>query len=497
MKTRTFVAAVTLPVMMAVSLTVSADKLVILHTNDTHSQIDPCDNGLGGVLRRKVLVDSVRNANDNVLLIDAGDAVQGTLFFNLFGGEVEHKVMEKLGYDIAIVGNHDFDNGADELARNIAADSTITWLTTNYDVSGGSLKGLFSPYVIKEFGGRRIAFIGINLLPKGMISEGNYDGVEYLDAMKAANSTAWHLKHNEGVDMVVAVTHVGYDGEPAPRDVSLAEGSEDIDLIIGGHSHTTLVDGKDNTRIPGIGGREVLVTQTGSRGVNLGEITIDLDDLSMESRLIPVDARLDSRPQDEELAAMIRPYRHEIDSIMGIKIARSVVALDDERLLNLFSDVILHRGEELTGEIDMSIINKGGIRRTLPKGDITRGMIMTTLPFNNKVTVIDIKGGDLLDALNVMAGRGGDGIGGDVEVRMSATSGRVSSAKIHGEEIDPERVYRVATIDYLSNGGDYMEPLTKGAVVASSPNVLYDDVIASPLIKGQKKLAPSPEKRMK
>lgn len=497
MNIKALIAAMALPIALASSQTVSAEKLVILHTNDTHSQIDPNDKDLGGVLRRKVLIDSVRAENPNVLLIDAGDAVQGTLFFNLFKGEVEHKVMEKLGYDIAIVGNHDFDNGVDELARNIASDSTITWLTTNYDVSGSSLKGLFSPYIIKEFGGKRIAFIGINLQPKGMISEGNYDGVKYLDAMKAANSTAWHLKHNEGVDMVVAVTHIGYDGEPAPRDLSLAANSEDIDLIIGGHSHTTLKDGKSVTRIPNLKDRKVLVAQSGSRGTNLGEITIDLDDMTMKSRLIEVDSRLDSRLQDKELAEMIDPYRHEIDSIMSIKIAKSIVPLDKARLLNLFSDVVLKRGEELADGIDMSILNKGGIRRSLPKGDITVGMIMTTLPFNNKVTVIDIKGDDLLDALNIMAGRGGDGVGGDVEITTAGKPAHVEEVHIGGEKIDPEKTYRVATIDYLSNGGDYMEPLTRGKVVAASHNILYDDVIASPLIKGKKKINPSPELRMR
>lgn len=473
----------------------SADQLVILHTNDIHSQIDPNDKDMGGVVRRKVLIDSVRAVQPNVLLVDAGDAVQGTLFFNLFKGEVEHKVLEMLGYDMAIVGNHDFDNGVDELAANIANDTNVKWLTTNYDVSQSALNGLFSPYNVVEYGGKKIAFIGINLQPKGMIAEGNYDGVEYIDAFKAANSTAWHMKHNEGVDMVVAITHIGYDGEPAPRDVSLAAASEDIDIIIGGHSHTRLEDGKDFTRVPNMKGEDVLVVQTGSRGVELGEITIDLDSMTAQSRLIPVDSRLDSRPVDENLVAMIQPYRYSIDSIMGIKIAKSKVELDKDRLLNLFADLVLERGEQLAGNVDLSIINKGGIRHTLPKGDITVGMIMTTVPFNNKVTVIDIKGSDLLDALNVMAHRGGDGIGGNISVEMTGENPHVESVIINGAQIEPDRTYRVSTIDYLADGGDYMEPLTKGAVVAKSDNVMYDDAIA--LLKGNKKINPSSTVRMK
>ena len=183
-----------------------AENLVILHTNDTHSQIDPDDkDNLGGIARRKVVVDSVRNAESNFMLIDAGDAVQGTLYFNLFGGEVEQKAMNALGYDLRILGNHEFDNGIDSLAAVLKmADSKF--LATNYDLADTPLKDKFGKYDIREFGNKRIGFIAINLEPKGMISEGNYNGLEYLDAMEAANASAWWLKNVDSCDMVVAVT---------------------------------------------------------------------------------------------------------------------------------------------------------------------------------------------------------------------------------------------------------------------------------------------------
>lgn len=475
----------------------SAEDLVILHTNDTHSQIDPMDDGRGGVMRRKALIDSIKAVEPNVLLIDAGDAVQGTLFFNLFGGEVEHKVMEYLGYDMAIVGNHDFDNGVEPLAANIARDSSIVWLTTNYDLKESALAGLFLPYKIYKYGDRQIAFIALNLEPKGMISEGNYDGIKYIDAAKAANSTAWHLKHNEGIDMVIAITHVGYDGGPGPRDISLAANSEDIDIIIGGHSHTRLVDGTDMTRIPDKNGRHVLVTQTGSRGRDLGEIRINLDDLTASSRLIPVDSRLDRAANDEGLAAIIAPYRHGIDSIMAIGIAKSQQPLDETRLLNLTADMVLERGKALADNVDIAIVNKGGIRRTLPKGDITVGMIMTMLPFNNRVTVIDVTGDDLLKALEVMAGRGGDGIGGDIIIAYNdSDEASITAVTINGNPINPSQTYRIATIDYLANGGDYMHSLTNGKVVAQSDKVMYDDMIDYLKSFGKRKVNPSAMPRM-
>lgn len=470
---------------------VYAERLVILHTNDTHSQIDPLDNGTGGIARRKALVDSVRAAEKNVLTVDAGDAVQGTMFFTLYRGEVEHKAMNDIKYDIAILGNHEFDNGMEELARNIERDSA-TWLTTNYDLRNSSLSGMFVPYIIKEYAGKKIGFIGINLEPKGMISEGNYDGVVYLDAFKAANSTAWSLKHNEGADMVIAVTHIGYDSEHGPTDKELAERSEDIDIIIGGHSHTTL---DPAPTVKNLNGKDVLIVQTGSRGANLGEITVDLDDMSVTSRLIPVDSRLDNR-LDPNLESIIAPYRHGVDSIMGIKIARSAVELDKNRILNLFSDYVLERGKQLSDKnVDLGIINKGGIRRQLPKGDITQGMIITALPFDNRIVLLDIKGSDLSDALDIMAKRGGDGVSKGVDITFDPATGHCSSISVNGQPLDPDRIYRLATIDYLANGGDYMFPLTNAKVVAKSENILYDDII-NLMKNSRKKLNPEASPRM-
>lgn len=178
----------------ALSASCLASDLVIIHTNDTHSQIDPTDKNLGGIQRRKALIDSIRATNENVLLVDAGDAVQGTLFFTLYGGEVEMKMLDALGYDVAILGNHDFDNGMEALKRNVTSTSHPAWLSTNYKFSDPELAKVFSPYRIYEFDGKKIGVIAINLNPKGMIAEGNYDGVTYLDGMEAANSTAWVLK---------------------------------------------------------------------------------------------------------------------------------------------------------------------------------------------------------------------------------------------------------------------------------------------------------------
>ncbi|MDE6528624.1 MAG: bifunctional metallophosphatase/5'-nucleotidase, partial [Muribaculaceae bacterium] len=458
-------------------VTVDAEKLILLQTNDTHSQLAPTDKNLGGIQRRKVIVDSVRAEHPNVLLMDAGDAVQGTLFFTIYGGEVETRMMNELGYDFAILGNHDFDNGVQALAKNLK-HSDVDWITTNYDLEGSALEPYFKPFAIKEFGDKKVGIIGLNLNPKGMISEGNYDGVGYLDAIKAANSTAWHLKHNEKVDLVVAMTHVGYDAV-SPSDKDIAAASEDIDVILGGHSHTVIKPGSGMEWVKNAVGDSVLVTQNGKSGLLMTEVEIDLDSIGRKLpvyRQIAVDSRLDSRI-DHSLDSILAPYRAGVEEMMGRKIGRSAVELnsDEAPLLNFISDFILKRGRDIAGgKVDLAITNKGSLRRGLPKGDITQGEVITMQPFDNRVVVLDIKGSDLADALDVMALRDGDGVSAGVDVAFDPATGKCTSIMIDGKPVDPDKTYRLATIDYLANGGDYMEPLTRGKRVAGSDGIVYN-----------------------
>lgn len=479
-----------------------SEEIVILHTNDTHSTIDPAHDGQGGILRRKVVVDSVRAVHPEMILIDAGDAVQGTLYFTLFGGEVERVMMDDMGYDIRILGNHEFDSGMEPLTREVAK-SKAQWLTTNYDLGDTPLDTLFTPYIIKEVAGRKIAFIGINLNPDGMISAANCKGVKYLDGIKAANATAWHLKHNERADMVIAVSHVGYDVAHKPGDVDIAGASEDIDIIIGGHSHTLIDPSKPGApawRVANATGDSVLVVQAGALGRYVGEIDIDSATLSARSSLIKIDSRLDGRI-DAGAAALLQPYRHDVDSILGIKIgkASTIIAKADNSLVNLITDIVKATGDRINGApVDLAIMNKGGIRCDMPAGDVTRGLVMQMLPFDNRVVVMDIKGSDLAAGFDVMASRGGDGVSGATAVFDPRTS-RCTEIKIGGKPLDPDKIYRIATIDYLATGGDYMRSFKNGVETSRSPEILYEDIIRyinnGPL-RG-KKIKPDTTARMK
>lgn len=462
-----------------------AENLVIMHTNDVHGNVVPEKvKTLGGVVRRKVVIDSIRNAEKHTLLVDAGDDVQGFLYFTLYKGEVEYGAMNKLDYDIAIPGNHEFDNGMQALAdnyRRLKAEK----LCANYDVKGTPLEGLIKEYTIKKIGGKKIAFIGVGCQPKGMISPENIEGVTYSNAMTVADSIAGLLKSQHKADYAVVVSHIGYKSDRAelPSDSLLAVGSSNVDLIIGGHSHTR-IDPSDPHHptylLKNKKGRTVLVAQTGRWGERLGKITIDLDDLQKvpDYELIPIDSRYDSRG-DKKLEDWFKPYTKGVEELKGIIIGQSAGEYANGEmnpLSNWVADVTREIGQKLTDRhVDLAIVNKGGIRQPMPKGDVSMGLILSMLPFANSVDVLEIDGKSLLEGLDVMAGRGGDAVSAEVSAGMR--DGHLTQATVSGKPIDPDKKYVIATIDYLVEGGDNMASFANGKVIAKSEDLLKDDVI--------------------
>ena len=252
----------------------SQKEIVILHTNDTHSRIEPLPKtdrysaDKGGVVRRATYIDQVRQENKNVLLFDAGDFLQGTPYFNLFKGEIEVKSMNHMGYDAVTLGNHEFDYGLDVL-EEVARLAKFPIVSSNYDFSETKLNGLIKPFIIIRKGGVKIGVIGINIQPKGLIAANNYKGVKYLDPIKTANDMAQMLKVDHKCDMVICISHLGYN-----PDLNLAESTTGIDLIIGGHSHTFM---KTPSIRKNIDENDVLVFQTNGRGVYVGRIDVKLE----------------------------------------------------------------------------------------------------------------------------------------------------------------------------------------------------------------------------
>lgn len=262
----------------------SADKrkhITILHTNDVHSHIEafPPDHAKypnqGGVARRFTLIEQVRKESPNTLLLDAGDIFQGTPFFNFYGGELEFKLMSKLKYDAATLGNHDFDNGIDGFHAQLP-NADFSFINSNYDFSNTVLNGKIKPYQIFEKSGVRIGVFGLGIELEGLVSKRMYKETVYLNPVEIAQDITQTLKHEKACDLVICLSHLGYSYQSEKiSDVKLAEKTKDIDLIIGGHTHTFL---PKPTVLKNSIGKEVMINQVGWAGVNLGRIDFYFDD---------------------------------------------------------------------------------------------------------------------------------------------------------------------------------------------------------------------------
>lgn len=249
-------------------------KIVILGTNDTHSRIEPIPEndrnygGMGGVVAREAFIDGIRKQNQNVLLFDAGDFVQGTPYFNLFHGRVEAQAMNLMKYDAGTLGNHEFDYGLDSL-KMIVKKLNFPILNCNYDFSETVLKDDIKPYVILKRFGLKIGVLGVGVDPEGLIQKNKYEGMLFKPAISSVNFYAKILKDSKKCDLVVCLSHLGYND-----DIKLAEQSKNVDIIIGGHSHTYME--KPDMR-KNLDGKEVLIFQTGKSGAYVNKIEVELD----------------------------------------------------------------------------------------------------------------------------------------------------------------------------------------------------------------------------
>ncbi len=446
--------------------TLRAEHLMIIAVNDTHSQIDPASDGKGGVARRRAIYDQLRAQNPNTVLIHAGDAVQGTLFFSLYRGEVEYALMDTLGYDAIILGNHEFDNGMEELAAHYRNVDAVK-MSANYDFSATPLDGLFQPYWIKAVGDKRVAFFGINVNPQGLIADMNCKALGYRFAPDVADATARYLKEVQGVDYAIMVSHIGYSSyEPnEPNDTLIIGHSHYIDMVISSHSHTTINPGSGADRIANADGKLIPIGQNGKSGKLVATYDLDLETGNIVYNHIPVDASWDeAASRYTAMNHWLDKYRHGVDSIMNNPVATSARFLKNssDAMQNWVSDAAMDILKDLSGikNIDCAIMNKGGIRADMPKGTVTEGVIGSMFPFDNRFVVLEMPGNELIESIKLMCGRGGDAVSKELKATYNE-KGELLKATLKGKKIDPNKIYTVATIDYLANGGDYMTPMTR------------------------------------
>ena len=252
-------------------------KITILHTNDVHSHIDPFpadhprNANMGGAARRAALIESIRKEEENVLLLDAGDIFQGTPYFNYYGGELEFKLMSMMQYDLATMGNHDFDNGIDGFYAQLP-HAEFEFVSANYDFKNTVLNEIVKPYKIFNKDGIKIGIFGLGVELDGLVDKKLYKETVYNNPIEVAQDMSKILKEEQKCDLVISLSHLGYSYKNEPykvSDLELAKKTKNIDLIIGGHTHTFLekpVVEKNSE------GKDVLINQVGCYGINLGKI---------------------------------------------------------------------------------------------------------------------------------------------------------------------------------------------------------------------------------
>jgi len=252
----------------------AADTVItILHTNDTHSQIDPLppndrNAGKGGVARRATLVKRIRKENPNTLLVDAGDVLQGTPYFNFYKGEVEYKAMSAIGYDVGTLGNHEFDNGVEALAAALKF-ANFDIVSANYDVTGTVLADRVKRYVVKTVGGIRVGLFGLGISPVALITPTNFKGVTFIDPVIAARDVVKKLREDERCSLVVCMSHLGYYENGQRGDSFVASQIDGIDFIASGHTHTFMEQPVTQTQPCGA---KTLIFQVGKSGIYLGRV---------------------------------------------------------------------------------------------------------------------------------------------------------------------------------------------------------------------------------
>jgi 5'-nucleotidase len=255
-------------ILFLTACTQKKQQLLILCTNDSHSQIEP-KNNRGGFAARADVIDSLQKIYPFSLLLDAGDIMQGTPYFNLYHGRMEIEAYTRLGYDAATMGNHEFDMGLDTLAMFLKL-AKFAIVSCNYDVKGTQLEGIVKPFAIFERGKMKIAVIGFGVSPKSLILAANFEPVKYLDPIETGNFYADSLK-NAGCNFVIALSHLGYFTDGRPNDSTLAAQSRNIDLILGGHTHNVRID----TLIQNLDNKPVKVMQSTKSGLEIEKIVID------------------------------------------------------------------------------------------------------------------------------------------------------------------------------------------------------------------------------
>jgi 5'-nucleotidase/UDP-sugar diphosphatase len=458
--------------------------LTLVHTNDTHAHLEPMELTLsgkkvrvGGVAQRVAFFDRLRAGRRNLLFLDAGDVFQGTLYFNQYRGLADRYFMHRMLYRVMALGNHEFDLGPGPLA-DFLKGARFKVVSANVDVSAEPrLKGLFAPYAIVQVGGERVGVIGLTTSDTKEIANPG-PAVAFLDPYESAQKAVYELLA-KGVNKIVVLSHLGY-GE----DLKLARRLVGAQVIVGGHSHTLLGSfphkelapaGPYPTVVKNPEGKDVLVVQAWEWGkvVGLLEVTFaptgELLAYKGEALLMTPEVS----PEDFFAKEALLAYAQPVMALMGQVIAEAKVDLVGERAIvrrresnlgNLIADGMVWKTKG--AGVQIALQNGGGIRASIPKGPITVGKVYEVLPFGNTLVVMDLKGKEILAALENGVSQWEQGAGRFLQVSglryafdLARPAGsRVVRVEVRTEKgfapLDLEATYRVVVNSFIAAGGD-------------------------------------------
>lgn len=469
-------------------------KLSFMHSNDTHAHIDD-------IAKKVTAVKEIRASKPHALLIDAGDVFSGTLYFNEFKGQADLQFMNLMKYDVMTLGNHEFDLGSSPEGHKALADfikgTQFPVVSSNVDYSKDeNLKGLFSDLIsskpkegkiyngiIKEIDGEKVGFFGLTTAEtKDISSPGK---VEFKDYIETANKAVKAFE-KQGVNKIVAITHIGYDDNPAyDNDLLLASKVKGIDVIIGGHSHTKLdqpivvdKDEKGKKKDP------TVIVQAYQYNEYLGTLDVEFDKkgriVGQAGQLI----KISDKTEDPEAAEILKPYSAKIAEVRNTPTgATALAALDNPRdggiatnpsvrknetaLGNLITDGMLAKAKEYNKDTVIAFQNGGGIRSDIKQGDITLGDVLTVLPFGNTLATMTLKGSEIVEALEHSVSQAPNENGGFLHVAgmkftydsSKPVGQRVQKVEVKGNdgnysELQLNSDYVVATNAFTAKGGD-------------------------------------------
>ncbi len=465
-------------------------SFTILHTNDTHGRIEEGSYAGMGLPKIATLVNQYRN-DGNVLLLDAGDTFHGQTIVNLNEGEAVIDIMNEMGYDAMTLGNHDFNFGQERI-KELEEMANFPIVAANLDPT------LVEPYVIKEINGMRIGIFGLatpeteyKTHPK------NVEGLTFRSPSEAAQEMVDELEGQ--TDMIIALSHLGLSEGSEYTSRRVAENVSGIDVIIDGHSHTALEEG---LMVNG-----TLIAQAGEYDKNLGVVKVEMVEGNLENMTASLVTKEDAADieKDQAVVGLIEEIKAANEEITSAVVGKTSVELNGERenvrtgetnLGNLLTDAMLAKVDA-----DVAITNGGGIRASIDEGEITKGEVITVLPFGNTTVVKELTGAQLLDVVEHGLSKypATEGLfpqvgGMKVIFDGSRPAGeRVIELRINGEPVEHDKAYHVATNDFMAAGGDGYETFADTETVVEAGGL--EEVLMN-YISEKGTVAPSEEGRI-